>query len=62
MRFLLIPLALASTAAALTGRFVHLTDLHPDTNYVFNSSVAQSCHGDEAKKGERAGWWGTPVR
>ena len=61
---LVLVLVLSPTASttALTGRFVHLTDLHPDTNYLFNSSVEAACHSLEPTKGERAGWWGTPVR
>lgn len=30
--------------AQLKGRFLHLTDLHPDPLYTFNSSEATACH------------------
>ncbi|KAM0790028.1 hypothetical protein ACM66B_005357 [Microbotryomycetes sp. NB124-2] len=53
-----------ATAAApkqLHGRFIHLTDMHPDPWYKFNSSEAGACHSIEPAKGERAGFWGQPV-
>lgn len=36
----------------LHGRFLHLTDLHPDEFYKFNSAVAQMCHRKTPKKGK----------
>ncbi|KAK4051670.1 Endopolyphosphatase [Microbotryomycetes sp. JL221] len=45
----------------LHGRFIHLTDMHPDPFYKFNSSEAGSCHSHEPAKGDRAGYWGQPV-
>ncbi|PWN97809.1 hypothetical protein FA09DRAFT_297907 [Tilletiopsis washingtonensis] len=83
-----VPLAAASPAAPpsaasidaealqprLHGRFLHLTDLHPDPFYRTGARVAAACHADAAGKmrvrkgkgggGEReeerrAGYWGT---
>ena len=46
-----------------TGQFLHLTDVHPDLHYSFNSSTALSCHADEpARHGHKAKYWGTPLR
>ncbi|SCZ88506.1 BZ3500_MvSof-1268-A1-R1_Chr10-2g02982 [Microbotryum saponariae] len=45
----------------LHGRFLHLTDMHPDPFYLFNSSEATSCHTHAPSKGSRAGYWGTSV-
>lgn len=49
----------------LHGRFLHLTDLHPDEFYKYNSAVGQFCHRKEKKKkgedeDEKAGWFGVP--
>jgi endopolyphosphatase len=86
-----VPLAAASPAAPpsaasidaealqprLHGRFLHLTDLHPDPFYRTGARVAEACHVDAAGKmrvrkdkrggGERederrAGYWGTAKR
>ena len=47
----------------LHGRFLHISDLHPDEFYVFDSAVSQSCHRKKPKKEkERAGTWGVPFR
>lgn len=50
---------------SLYGRFLHLTDLHPDPFYRFNSSEDGACHGGlgrDEHRGDRAGYWGTSVR
>ncbi|KIM25254.1 hypothetical protein M408DRAFT_331351 [Serendipita vermifera MAFF 305830] len=39
----------------LHGRFLHLTDLHPDEFYKFNSAVAQFCHRKAPKKKGKGG-------
>ncbi|EKM80275.1 hypothetical protein AGABI1DRAFT_120307 [Agaricus bisporus var. burnettii JB137-S8] len=53
-----------ATSAAprkLHGRFLHITDMHPDPHYSFHASTSKSCHGKKAKKKrKRAGYWGTP--
>lgn len=47
---------------ALHGRFLHITDMHPDPYYTPFASTSKSCHGKKAKKkSKRAGYWGTPV-
>lgn len=45
----------------LTGRFLHLTDIHPDLFYRANSSVSEACHWKDKsdKHGPKAGYWGT---
>lgn len=46
----------------LHGRFLHITDMHPDPYYTPRASTSKSCHGKKAKKkSKRAGFWGTPV-
>ncbi|SCV73688.1 BQ2448_6118 [Microbotryum intermedium] len=54
-------LALDGPVVKLHGRFLHLTDMHPDPFYLFNSSEAASCHTHSPTKGSRAGYWGTSV-
>lgn len=55
-------LAGAEYAHALHGRFLHLTDMHPDPHYVAGSSVEGACHAGKPAKGARAaGYWGTPA-
>lgn len=47
----------------LHGRFLHLTDIHPDEYYVYKAAVSQQCHRRKPKRGKgRAGWWGVPYR
>ncbi|PWN29270.1 hypothetical protein BDZ90DRAFT_217348 [Jaminaea rosea] len=48
-------------ASPLTGRFLHLTDLHPDVHYQAGSSISKGCHAGKPKKHDRAGHWGSPV-
>ncbi|KZO97416.1 hypothetical protein CALVIDRAFT_536427 [Calocera viscosa TUFC12733] len=45
------------------GRFLHLTDIHPDTHYVPYTRPSSACHSTHfGKKSKRvAGFWGTPV-
>ncbi|AAS52993.2 AER313Cp [Eremothecium gossypii ATCC 10895] len=46
-------------ARALRGRFLHITDIHPDPLYVEGSSIAGACHGDPARDAsDRAGRFG----
>lgn len=50
-------------ARKLHGRFIHITDLHPDEFYVPNSAVSSFCHRKKPKKDpERAGYYGVPFR
>jgi hypothetical protein len=52
-----------TNVAPLRGRFLHLTDIHPDPYYVTNASVSAACHWMAPHDDpHRAGYWGTPVR
>jgi hypothetical protein len=45
----------------LQGRFLHITDLHPDPLYLVGSAVSSGCHRDKpAKDKSRARYLGTP--
>ena len=45
----------------LRGRFLHITDLHPDPLYKVGSAVSSGCHRNKPKKDkDRAGYLGTP--
>lgn len=45
----------------LQGRFLHVTDLHPDPLYRVGGSVSSGCHRKRPKKEKnRAGYLGTP--
>jgi endopolyphosphatase len=45
----------------LQGRFLHITDLHPDPLYRVGGSVSSGCHRKRPKKEkQRAGYLGTP--
>ncbi|KXN86281.1 Endopolyphosphatase [Leucoagaricus sp. SymC.cos] len=53
---------IASRPKKLHGRFLHITDMHPDPFYTPRASTSKSCHGKKAKKKKKeAGYWGTPV-
>jgi len=44
----------------LHGRFLQVTDLHPDPYYKAHTSIGKACHGKKKKKqNERAGYFGT---
>ncbi|SJX60952.1 related to PPN1-vacuolar endopolyphosphatase [Sporisorium reilianum f. sp. reilianum] len=48
------------------GRFLHVTDLHPDPHYKHGSAVNAACHHKKPKKSKpdgklRAGWWGSAL-
>lgn len=58
-----VPLALANVAAGsrprkLQGRFLHLTDMHPDPYYRAGTSEKSACHRKKPKKKPRAGEFG----
>ncbi|KAJ4478099.1 endopolyphosphatase [Lentinula aciculospora] len=45
----------------LQGRFLQITDLHPDTFYLPGTSTSKACHRKIPKdKKKRAGYYGTP--
>ncbi|WVQ75194.1 hypothetical protein IAR50_004805 [Cryptococcus sp. DSM 104548] len=37
----------------LKGRFLHITDIHPDPHYQFKATVASGCHVKEKKKSKK---------
>ncbi|KAI0375671.1 hypothetical protein BV20DRAFT_932452 [Pilatotrama ljubarskyi] len=45
----------------LQGRFLHITDIHPDPYYRVDSSEKKACHRGKPKEGKRpAGYYGLP--
>jgi len=47
----------------LRGRFLHITDMHPDQHYLVGASMSSSCHRHRPRKQHvRAGYFGTPFR
>ncbi|KAG6897450.1 hypothetical protein C0992_001450 [Termitomyces sp. T32_za158] len=45
----------------LHGRFLHITDIHPDPHYLAHTSEKTACHREKGKKSKnRAGYYGTP--
>lgn len=46
----------------LKGRFLHITDLHPDPHYQWKATLDAGCHRKGKGKGPKAGYWGTAVR
>ncbi|WFD28612.1 endopolyphosphatase [Malassezia nana] len=55
----------AQSERPLSGRFLHITDMHVDGYYRENAAVVSQCHRDAPHKKHgghwRAGYWGTPV-
>lgn len=45
----------------LHGRFLHITDMHPDEFYKTDSSVAEACHHGKGKGKDRASKYGDAV-
>ena len=47
----------------LRGRFLHITDMHPDQHYLIGASMSSHCHRHRPRrKHVRAGYFGTPFR
>lgn len=47
----------------LQGRFLHITDLHPDPFYRVDATLSTACHRRKPKKSKkRSGYLGTPYR
>jgi hypothetical protein len=47
----------------LHGRFLHITDMHPDQHYRVGASVSSSCHRNRPRKEHvHAAYFGTPYR
>lgn len=44
----------------LHGRFLHITDIHPDPYYTKGTSQSSQCHRKESGKDQRVGYYGTP--
>ena len=45
----------------LHGRFLQITDLHPDPHYKPHTSLTKACHRKKPKKKKkRSSFWGTP--
>jgi endopolyphosphatase len=55
-----------SETSDLKGRFIHITDIHPDPFYTFKASEDHGCHKvhkkETRKKEHTAGWWGLEDR
>lgn len=53
----------AQLRRTLKGRFLHITDMHPDPHYRKGASESSACHRKEPKKERpRAGYYGLPYR
>lgn len=46
----------------LQGRFLHITDMHPDPYYIPGTSEKSACHRRKPKKKPRSGEFGMPYR
>lgn len=46
----------------LHGRFLHITDIHPDPFYEPGASALSACHRTSLKDNPPAGYYGTPFR
>lgn len=46
----------------LHGRFLHITDMHPDPYYKPGSRPSTACHRGKPKKKRGAGYYGTPYK
>jgi endopolyphosphatase len=44
----------------LHGRFLHITDIHPDPYYAKDTSQSSQCHRKESDEDQQAGYYGTP--
>lgn len=45
----------------LRGRFLHITDMHPDQHYIVGASLSSYCHRHRPRKEHvRAGYFGIP--
>jgi len=54
------PLSIVSLPK-LHGRFLHITDMHPDPHYSVDASQSSACHRQRPRKEKpRSGYYGTP--
>ncbi|KAH7929456.1 hypothetical protein BV22DRAFT_1143330 [Leucogyrophana mollusca] len=44
----------------LHGRFLHISDMHPDPHYKSGASQSSGCHRKKPKDERRSGYYGTP--
>ncbi|KAG8966443.1 Endopolyphosphatase [Tulasnella sp. 419] len=52
--------ALDSSKKKLHGRFIHISDIHPDPWYVTKGRLSTQCHRKKPKREkEKGGYWGT---
>ncbi|KAI9512181.1 Metallo-dependent phosphatase-like protein [Russula earlei] len=55
------PLAIQPSPSKLHGRFLHITDMHPDPHYRADMSESSACHRKKPRKEKpRSGYYGTP--
>ncbi|KAI0307327.1 endopolyphosphatase [Multifurca ochricompacta] len=55
------PLSIQPLRPKLHGRFLHITDIHPDPYYVADASESSACHRKKPRKERwRSGYYGTP--
>ncbi|KIJ20029.1 hypothetical protein PAXINDRAFT_153001 [Paxillus involutus ATCC 200175] len=54
------PFNAGETDRRLHGRFLHITDMHPDPYYLPGSAPSTYCHRMKPKKKKHAGYYGTP--
>ncbi|KAI0003083.1 endopolyphosphatase [Russula compacta] len=55
------PLSIRPSPTKLHGRFLHITDMHPDLHYKADASESSACHRKKPRKEKtRSGYYGTP--
>lgn len=56
-----LPLTLLKEPKKLHGRFLHITDMHPDPHYTPKASLSTACHRKKPKKKkDESLYYGTP--
>ncbi|KAF7332218.1 RFX-type winged-helix domain-containing protein [Mycena kentingensis (nom. inval.)] len=56
-----LPLTSVAKPRKLHGRFLHITDIHPDPHYRPKTAESTSCHRKKGKKKKNdSGFWGQP--
>ncbi|KAI0254387.1 Metallo-dependent phosphatase-like protein [Lactifluus subvellereus] len=55
------PFSIPHSPPKLHGRFLHITDMHPDPHYVVDASESSACHRKKPRKEKwRSAYYGTP--
>ncbi|KAH9006990.1 Metallo-dependent phosphatase-like protein [Lactarius hatsudake] len=55
------PFSIQPLRSKLHGRFLHITDIHPDPYYIDGASESSACHRNKPRKEkQRSGYYGTP--